>query len=214
MNPGSDLDDQMAVAAVSDAELVANVVRGDECSLQALYRRYARPIYAMVLRMLGDEQTTEEAVQDVFVRLWRGAARFDAKRARVPTWLLGMAHNLAVDELRRRRARPFLAESPDGETHRVAHELRASDPASDPERAAESSDIGVTIRNALAALPGEQRAAIELAYFSGLSQREIAAATGVPLGTIKSRIRWGMLTLQKMLDERGYGVAEREVHGG
>lgn len=202
------LDDHPTADLADDRELVAGVVGGDDAALNALYRRYVRPVYAMVLRMLGDEEGTEEVVQDVFVRVWRRAAAFDASRATFPTWVLGIAHNLAVDELRRRRARPMPFEPPTEGERAEKDEPRATERAGDPESMAGAADVGVAVRAALAGLPGAQRAAIELAYFGGLSQSEIAAATAVPLGTIKSRIRYGMLALQDALGGRGYGPPE------
>jgi len=197
----TDLADHTDDAQATDGELVIDLLAGNDGALCTLYRRYARPLYAMVLRMLGDEQATQEVVQDVFIRIWRRAGAFDPSRSSLPTWLLSIAHNLAVDELRRRRARPVRFERPPDDEAAVADDPVALSRACDPEAMAQAADIGVAVRAALAALPNSQRAAIELAYFSGLSQSEIAVATGVPLGTIKSRIRFGMLALQAVLGD-------------
>jgi RNA polymerase sigma-70 factor (ECF subfamily) len=159
----------------------------------------------MVLRMLQHTETAEEVVHDAFLRVWRRPGAFDPLRAHFRTWLLTIAHRLAVDELRRRRARQALLQRQIDEVSSRLDEARMADPLGDPARAAEAEEVRVAVRAALEALPGVQRAAIELAYFGGLSQNEIAQATGVPLGTIKSRIRFGMLTLQTELEERGYG---------
>lgn len=197
-------DNRDDVAHWSDAELVAALRRGDEQALRALYRRYVRPIYALVLRMLVDEQIAEEVVQDTFLRVWRRASEYDPARSTFLTWALGIAHNLAVDELRRRRVRPPLAPSvPFGAAE--SPEPSDPDPAGDPEITSEVSDARAAIRDALGTLTAVQRAAIELAYFGGLSQSEIAEVTGLPLGTIKSRIRYGMIALQGALAARGFG---------
>jgi RNA polymerase sigma-70 factor (ECF subfamily) len=188
----------------SDEDLVAAVGHGDEQSLLTLYTRHARPVYALVLRMLHDDEAAEEAVQDAFMRLWRRANDFDPRRSTLRTWLLTIAHHLVVDELRRRRSRPFAFSRPQPPATAASGEPRSGDPLADPVAAAEDDETGAEVRAALAAVPGVQRAAIELAYFGGLSQTEIAAATGVPLGTIKSRIRFGMLALQAELERRGY----------
>lgn len=210
----TDLDDHTGGAQATDDELVADLLGGDDDALRALYRRYARPLYAMVLRMLGDEQATEEIVQDALVRVWRRAGTFDRSRASFPTWLLGIAHNLAVDELRRRRVRPVPFERPAGDEATVVDEPVAVGRAYDPQALAEAAEVGATVRAALGALPGAQRAAIELAYFGGLTQREIAAATGAPLGTIKSRIHFGMLALRTVLGELHGRPARREPADG
>jgi len=184
---------------------VARVTAGDEAALRLLYQRYGRAAYGLVLRMLGDESSAQEVVQDLFVRVWWQAKGFDARRGRFSTWLLSIARNLAVDELRRRRARAWSAPPRQEPSPPALSEPADPDRAGDPAVAAELAALGVAVRAALATLPGEQRAAIELAYFEGLSQSEIAAATGIPLGTIKSRIRYGMQALQGRLATQGYG---------
>ncbi len=193
---------------VADDTLVRDTAAGDQDALRALYDRYARRVYAMSRRMLQDEESTEEVVQDTFLRVWRRAGDFNLARASFGTWVLGIAHHLAVDELRRRRARPAPPPAPchsdDGASLLV--ERQATDPAGDPAASAVRADLQVAVRETLARLPGPQRAAIELAYFGGLSQSEIALSTGVPLGTIKSRVRLGMLTMQAELAQRGFGL--------
>jgi RNA polymerase sigma-70 factor (ECF subfamily) len=190
---------------MTDDELVSRLAGGDERALRALYQRHVRPVYALVLRMLQDNEAAEEVVQDSFLRVWRRASDFDPVRSSFRTWLLSIAHRLAVDELRRRRARPVSADRYAGDAPATRDESRAGDPAMDPQSAAEAEEIHAAVRAALGALPSVQRAAIELAYFGGLTQGEIAEATGMPLGTIKSRIRMGMLALQMELEDRGYG---------
>src|SRR5262245_63339892 len=149
--------------------------------------------------MLHDGEAAEEVVQDAFMRCWRRASDFDSKRSTLRTWLLPIAHHLVVDELRRRRSRPIPFSRPQQQEPAASSEPHTGNSLADPVAAAEDNETGFEVRAALAALPRVQRAAIELAYFGGLSQTEIAEATGVPLGTIKSRIRFGMLSLQAEL---------------
>jgi len=150
------------------------VARGDEQALSELYDRYSRPVYATGVRLLGDAQLAEELVQDAFMSVWRSAASFDPARASFATWLYRIARNRATDLDRRRRARP----RPAGE-----HGLYAVAGGPRPEEAVDSWDVAT----ALSSIPSEHREVLELAYFEGLSQREISRQTGLPLGTIKSR---------------------------
>lgn len=195
---------QSGALLLSDRDLVAAIGRRDEEALRVLYRRYGGSAYALVLRIVGDEECAEEVVQDVFLRIWRHAVNYQPEQASLATWILGIARNLAVDELRRRRVRPIPYE-PTAPDEPENDELRDPDPLGDPQVVAELADVRGAIQSALGTLPGVQRAAIELAYFGGLSQSEIAQVTGLPLGTIKSRIRFGMHALQAALAARGYG---------
>ena len=157
-----------------DEELVRRVARGDERALAELYDRYSRPVYATGVRLLGDEQLAEELVQDAFVRVWRGAASFNPARASFSTWLYRVARNRATDLDRRRRVRPSSA----GETP-----LRAMSGGPEPEGDVDGWDVA----SALSRVPAEHREVLVLAYFEGLSQREISLRTNIPLGTVKSR---------------------------
>jgi RNA polymerase sigma-70 factor, ECF subfamily len=149
-----------------------------------------------------DTSTAEELTQEVFVRLWRSAASFTAERGSLLTWLLRITHNLALNEIRRRQSRPVTADYID---ITVDGDLIVDDGA-EPERAAWLRERNLAIRQALAKLPEPQRQAIELAFFGGLSQAEVAAALGDPLGTVKSRIRVGMQRLRELLAEEGIDI--------
>lgn len=182
-----------------DDELVARLARGDISALEELYSRYARPVYSLALRILDDSADAEEATQDVFERVWRHAGAFDAERGRFGTWLMSMAHHVAIDKVRKRQRRPQTLDSEAAE--RVAQVL--------PD---EQQDVSATtlrnleaqqVRRALMSLPDSQKQAIELAYFGGLSHLEIAAALGDPLGTVKARIRRGMDRLRSALESFG-----------
>lgn len=184
-----------------DAGLVRSVASGDEMALGQLYDRFGQAVYSLCLRIVHDGATAEELTQEVFVRLWRSAASFDAARGRVSTWLLRIAHNLALNEVRRRQSRPVVA--PDVEWEAESATLADTSAESDPAAAAWMGERADVVRRALAQLPAPQRRAIELAFYGGLSQAEVAAALGDPLGTVKSRIRVGMQRLRELLVAAG-----------
>jgi RNA polymerase sigma-70 factor (ECF subfamily) len=178
------------LAHLSDEALVALVARGDDGALGELYDRYGRVAYGVALRVLRDAALAEDAVQEAFVTLWRTAARFVPERARASTWLLTLVHRRAVDAVRReqrRRTEP-LEQAPDPAT------AGADDDALlrfERER----------VQSALAQLPDAQREALELAYFGGFTQAELADRLGQPLGTIKSRMFSGLRRLAELLGE-------------
>lgn len=192
-NPGS--EPFVDMSAVSDADLITLVTRGDQDALEVLYERYSRAVYSFSLRIVGDAQVAEEILQEVFVRAWQQGGSFQAARGSLITWLLSITHNLSIDEVRRRKRRPQKADAEEPET------ILASlpDEGSDVEEEVWLSSLRVSIQDALQQLPAAQREAIELAYFQGLTQREIADVLGEPLGTIKTRMRLGMLKLREQL---------------
>lgn len=177
---------------LSDEALVALVGRGDDAALGELYDRLGRIAYGLALRVLRDERLAEDAVQEAFLGVWRGAAGYRADRAKASTWILTLVHRRAVDLVRRedrRRADPLT------EGHAAGQAAPAEDVAwlrLERER----------VQGALARLPDAQREAIELAYYGGFSQAELAERLGVPLGTIKSRMFSGLARLRELLDER------------
>ncbi len=150
-------------------------------------------MYGLAMRITNDAQLAQDAVQEAFVGVWRNAARYSAARASVRTWILSITHHRAIDLIRRRRATVALPEA----SETVAEALTVPDVW--PE-IAHSIDVDA-VRAAIAQLPDAQRQAIELAYFGGLTQVEIAQRTESPLGTIKSRVRLGLLTLRRQLEE-------------
>jgi RNA polymerase sigma-70 factor (ECF subfamily) len=174
-----------------DEQLIAAVARGDHPSLLALYDRHGRIAYGMAYRILGDAGAAEEAVQDGFLRVWRRASTFDPARGAVRSWLLTIVHHCAIDALRRRAGAPPVVAGLD----EIAARQAVPDAWSDVEGRLESERV----RTAVASLPGEQRRAIEMAFFEGLTHREIAERDGLPLGTVKGRLRLGLRRLHGLL---------------
>ena len=180
------------LAHLSDEALVALVARGDEGALAELYDRVGRVAYGLAFRVLRDDRLAEDAVQEAFLGVWRTAAAFRAERAKASTWILTLVHRRAVDLVRReerRRAEPLEDEVRDAATS---------------ESAEDSAWLGFErdrVQTALRQLPDAQREAIELAYYGGYSQSELAERLGMPLGTIKSRMFAGLARLRELLDD-------------
>mgnify|MGYP000947951057 CR=1 FL=1 len=178
-----------------DYDLVAAIASGKEDALGVLYDRYHRQCFSFGLRILGAEQDAEEAVQETFVRVWRSASQYDSSRAGVGSWVLSITRNLCIDEIRRRRRRV-----PEMPTLEGALEVPSGD-RTDLE--AERAIIGSQVREAIGALSSEQRSAIELVYFHGLTSQEVGHILDVPAPTVRSRLRLGLLKLGGLLQERG-----------
>ena len=178
-----------------DDELVRRMAGGEVEAVDILYDRYARAVYAFAVRIVGDGLLAEEVLQEAFVRAWQQAERFELARGSFASWLLSITHNLAIDEVRKRQRRPQRATSVD-----IADLLQGEvDTSVDVEEAAEAAELRSRIQTAMATLPDAQRRVIELAYFDGLTQREIADFLDEPLGTIKTRMRLGMHKLRDLL---------------
>ena len=167
-----------------DLAMVTALKSGDQSAVEQLYDRYSPILYAVALRVLGDSGAAEDVMQEVFLQLWRNPGAFDAARGSLGAWLSVITRNRAIDCLRKRRPETDLEEV----VVSVAPDL-ASD--ADRSRAAEK------VRAVLGVMPSAQRTALEMAYFEGMSHTEIAAKTGEPLGTIKTRIRAGLMALRK-----------------
>ena len=175
------------LTALADRDLMARMVAGDAAALGTLYDRHGRAALGLALQIIRDHPLAEDAVQEAFLGVWRSAGRFDGSRAEVRTWIMAIVHHRSIDVVRKRRPESDLPT--DGPTP-VAMVM----PDVWPEVAAHfDSEM---VRAALAGLVPAQREAIELAYFSGLTQVEIARRTGTPLGTVKSRVRMGLLAMR------------------
>lgn len=175
---------------LSDGQLVTLVTQKDSEALGALYDRHGKAVYGFAIHMLRDPAKAEEVTQEVFLNLWLKAGTFRPDRGSFHTWLMTMSHHRVVDEIRRdHRQQNTLAEA--------GRELLVSGitPTDSPEAGAQRSEEGTAIRNALKALPPEQKQVVELAYYQGLSQSEIAERLKQPLGTVKTRMR---LAFQKL----------------
>ena len=178
------------LAHMSDEAVVALVARSDDVALAELYDRYGRAAYGLAARVLRDDSLAEDAVQEAFLAVWRGADRFMPERGKASTWVLTLVHRRAVDLVRReerRRAEPL------PETEEIAAVGSAADDAMlrlERER----------VQGALRRLPDTQREAIELAYYGGFTQSELAERLGEPLGTIKSRMFAGLTRLRELLE--------------
>jgi RNA polymerase sigma-70 factor, ECF subfamily len=183
-----------------DAAWLARAASGDGAALGALYDRHARGVYSLALRVLGVEADAEDVVQEVFAQAWRQASRYDEARGTVAAWLLIMTRTRAIDRLRARQARPDSANATPDEVW----DLRAA-PTVDPAEAIAAEQDAARVREALAELPLMQRLALELAYFEGLTQSQIAARLEEPLGTVKTRIRVGLLKLRDALSRNTSG---------
>jgi RNA polymerase sigma-70 factor, ECF subfamily len=181
--------------AFTDDQLVSALMRGEGWAMTALYDRYARLVYSLAVRILNDRMAAEEAVQEVFVKVWRRSKEYDADRGKFSAWLTGIAHNHAIDELRRRQVRPTASEDEE-----AVSEVAYDGPA--PLDLALASLERRRIVDALHAIPSEQRRAIEMAYFEGYTQQEIADRLGDPLGTVKTRMRLGMQKLKSLLEKQ------------
>jgi RNA polymerase sigma-70 factor (ECF subfamily) len=166
--------------------LVEGLLAGDDVAIRAIYARFGRPVYTLGMRLLGTREAAEELTQDVFLTAWRKAARFDATRGRLSTWLMTIAHNLAVDRLRRETGvtRPTLV---------LVDEV--------PEQAGIDEEALMLERDAavraLASLSDAERRLLARAYFRGLTAREISEADGIPLGTVKTRLRAALIKVRR-----------------
>ncbi|MEP7324422.1 MAG: sigma-70 family RNA polymerase sigma factor [Gemmatimonadota bacterium] len=184
-------------ATTGDLPLIQRIASGDERAVGELYDRYGAVLYAVTFRILGERADAEEVVMETFAQVWREATRFDTERGSVPAWLTMMARSRALDQVRSRDRRERLATS-------AAREDDSRAPAmgtwgKDPTREAEQNERKRKVVDAMAALSQPQREAIELAYYEGLSQSEIAERLKEPLGTIKTRVRLGMMKLRDVL---------------
>lgn len=191
---GRDLPDGAPYASLSDEELMLLLSGQEQQAFAALFERYCNLVFSVSMHIVRDSALAEDMVQEVFLRLWRRPEGYQAERGRFLPWLLSVVRHRAIDEQR-------------SQGRRQSREDTSSDPAAtlparstgDPALAAMVSENQATVRKALTSLPPEQRQTIELAYFGGYTQREIAERLNQPLGTVKTRIRLGMLKLRAAL---------------
>ena len=192
----------------ADAQIIQRVVAGDQQALGELYDRWSKPAFSLARRVCADEGLAEDVVQEVFIAFWREPARFDPARGAFGSWLLTLVHHKAVDAVRRESAirRRTVPAAEDGEEWSVA-------PGPGADQAALGAVVAGQVRDALGRLPNEQREALALAYYGGYTQREVATLTGVPLGTVKSRMFTGVQRLRSVLGPL-LGEVASELGGG
>jgi RNA polymerase sigma factor (sigma-70 family) len=176
-----------------EKQWVHQIAQQDQMALSKLYDRYARLIYSVAYRSLGSAEESEEVVMDVFAQVWRTADRYDGAKARVDTWLLMMARSRVCDRLRSGQRRGKVAEA------LIQFEAPMERSSPGPSEDLEIQERRSTVIAALSDLPPEQRQVLELAYYGGLSHREIADQTGVAIGTVKTRVRLGLEKLRSAL---------------
>lgn len=180
------------VHQLRDEELLALVVRREEAALGALYDRYGALVYTIALRITGDRQTAEEVVQDVFQAIWQTAGSFQPGLGAAASWVVGIARHRAIDATRSKRERARTREQ-------TIEGGVFADPDGNPDASAVQIDLREAVRSALDTLPPSQRQAVELAYYGGLTRVEIADRLGEPIGTVKTRLRLGLLKLRDLL---------------
>ena len=180
----------------SDLELLERIRGSDASALDALYARYASPVYSLVWKILQNAEESEDVALDVFWQIWRQADRYDPSRGAPPAWIFTVARSRAIDRLRARQRREDRTISFDDPTAK----LDPLDEEAGPDQVASFRQTRDAVREALQTLPPAQREAVELAFFKGLTHVEIAAKLRQPLGTVKTRIRQGLIRLRRQLD--------------
>ncbi len=189
------LRSRMNKAAAEDSRLIERLAAGDEAALSVLYGRYGRHVYSLAFQVTKDQGASEEITQDVFARVWRNAGQYKPEKASVETWIMRIARNRAIDEIRRRRVRlqPLTLDWDADCAFDIA------DAREDPEAEVAGAELRGRVRQAIFLLPAEQREAIALAFLQGYTHSRISQALGLPIGTVKTRIRLGMQKLRDLL---------------
>ena len=185
------------MGGVTDVQLAQQLAAGDVEALEVLYDRYGALAYSVSVRVLGDPGKAEDVVQEVFLKVWTNAARFDGGKGSLRTWLLTAVRNRSIDQLRGRGAHERLEKE-------IPDFVSAAGPGADPWREVSLSIEREAVRQAVDSLPSDQKQAVELAYFGGYSHPEIAAMVRVPLSTVKGRMRLGMEKLHSYLLGKGF----------
>jgi RNA polymerase sigma-70 factor (ECF subfamily) len=180
------------LAGLSDRELVRLAFEGNAGAFEVIYERHSTTAFSLACRICGQRDVAEDVVQEAFLSVWRNLERYDPRRGELRSWLLGIVHNSGVDRLRRSGPHERRRASAEG----IEELLEAPERT---EETVEQREEAAAVREALGALPEEQRRVIELAYFAGLTQNEIAAKLAQPVGTVKGRMRLGLLKMHAQL---------------
>ena len=189
-------EEAATVQQIADREMIERIGRGDQSAFSALYDRLSRPLYSLALRMLGDAGDAQDALQDVFLQIWSRAATYNPEQSTVFSWTVLLTRSRVIDRLRARKRRLRVVDSATDDEDADVADASTMETAADT---ADKNDEAARVRSVLNNLPSEQREAIELAFFGDLTHHEIAAQLGEPLGTIKARIRRGLLKLRERL---------------
>jgi RNA polymerase sigma-70 factor (ECF subfamily) len=195
--------------AASDAQLFARIAAGDHAALAGLYDRYGRFVFSLALRTLRDRNEAEDALQEIFIKVWSRADQFDPRRGSALSWLGTLARHHAIDRVRAAGSRPSLAPATTTTTDGDERDAAPDDARHRPEARTILDEDREAVRKGLGALPAEQRVLLELAYFDGLSQSEISEHVSAPLGTVKTRMRAGLKSLRESLAVRFEGEEGR-----
>jgi RNA polymerase sigma factor (sigma-70 family) len=176
-----------------DLELIMRISHRDEDALKLVYERYERPIYTFAYRIVKDAMLAEEVVQELFMRIWNSAEKYDAEQGKLSSWMFTLTRNIAIDWLRRKQSRT---------SHQVidADQMNQKpDLANDTAQVVEAMIIGDQVRDAMLQLSADQQQVVEMIYYGGYTQQEVSLRCNIPLGTVKSRVRLAMRTLKKQL---------------
>ena len=183
---------------IADREMLLRVSQGDQAAFSALYDRLSGPLYSLALKMLGDPSDAQDAIQEVFVQMWSRAKTYDPEKSSVFSWAVLLTRSRTIDRLRARDRRLRVVAACTADETKITEAADASTVESAADTA-NKNDEAAHVRSLLNNLPSEQRQAIDLAFFGHLTHHEIAARLGQPLGTVKARIRRGLLKLREQL---------------
>jgi RNA polymerase sigma factor (sigma-70 family) len=186
---------------IVDTELINLITSKDPSALEQLYDKYERPVYSFAYRMVNDEMMAEEVVQEVFLRIWNSAERYDAKYGKLTTWMFTLTRNIAIDLLRKKRSRMPEPFAPEEQLNIMP------DVSQNTEAEVELKWIGEQVKSALDDLNPDQKQVVELIYYEGFTQQEVADKYSIPLGTVKSRVRLALKQLKSKLAD----IGRREV---
>ncbi|QJD82963.1 RNA polymerase sigma factor [Cohnella herbarum] len=187
---------------MTDLELIERITRKDSQALQLIYERYERPIYTFAFRIVKDAMLAEEVVQELFLRIWNAAEKYDGDQGKLSSWMFTLTRNIAIDGLRRRQIRTSK------QVVKTEQLNQTPDSATDTAIAVETKVIGEQVRQAMRKLSPDQHQVVELIYFGGYTQQEVSVSCDIPLGTVKSRVRLAMKALKSELEnigEEGHG---------
>jgi RNA polymerase sigma-70 factor (ECF subfamily) len=191
-------EEAVTAQQIADREMIARIGQGDQSAFSALYDRLSGPLYSLALKMLGDTAEAQDALQDVFVQIWSRAATYDQKQSSVFSWTVLLTRSRVIDRLRARSRRLRVVVGPTDDKD-IRIDVADASTVESVADTANKNDEAARVRSVLNNLPSEQREAIELAFFGHLTHHEIAARLGQPVGTVKARIRRGLLKLRQRL---------------